>query len=53
MQTVTRFEIFVEEPTKLAEFYRTVLGWQIEKVPGIDCWRAQTNSAGGILVLMV
>jgi predicted enzyme related to lactoylglutathione lyase len=47
MNSVTHFEIFAEEPTELAEFYRTVLGWQIEKVPGIDYWRIQTNSANG------
>jgi len=29
MNSVTHFEIFAEEPDKLAEFYRTVLGWQI------------------------
>jgi uncharacterized protein len=36
MSQVTHFEIYAEEPAKLAEFYRTLLGWQIEKAPGID-----------------
>ena len=45
--SVTHFEIYAEEPAKLADFYRTVLGWQIEKAPGMDYWRVQTNSAGG------
>jgi len=31
MNSVTHFEIFAEEPDKLAQFYRTLLGWQIEK----------------------
>ena len=44
--SVTHFEIYAETPAKLAEFYRTLLGWQIEKAPGIDYWRVQTNSAG-------
>lgn len=39
--SVTHFEIYAEEPAKLAEFYRTLLGWQIEKAPGIDYWRIQ------------
>ena len=48
--SVTHFEIYAEEPAKLAEFYRTLLGWQVEKTPGIDYWRIQTGSgeASGI-----
>ncbi len=40
--SVTHFEIYAEDPAKLAEFYRTLLGWQVEKAPGIDYWRIQT-----------
>jgi predicted enzyme related to lactoylglutathione lyase len=42
---VTHFEIFGDEPAKLAEFYRSLLGWQIEKAPGVDYWRIQTGPA--------
>ena len=37
--SVTHFEIYGENPAKLAEFYRTLLGWQVDKAPGIDYWR--------------
>ena len=43
--SVTHFEIYAEEPTKLVEFYRTLLGWQIDKAPGIDYWRIETGPA--------
>ena len=52
---VTHFEIYGEDPPKLAEFYRTLLGWQIDKAPGIDYWRLNTGPgddkgiAGGLL----
>jgi predicted enzyme related to lactoylglutathione lyase len=42
---VTHFEIYAEKPAKLAEFYRTLFGWQIEQAPGIDYWRIQTGAA--------
>ena len=42
---VTHFEIYGEEPAKLAEFYRNLFGWQIEQAPGIDYWRIQTGAA--------
>ena len=43
--SVTHFEIYGEEPTKLADFYRNVFGWQIEQMPGVSYWRIQTSSA--------
>ena len=52
---VTHFEIFAENPTKLAEFYRELLGWQIDRAPGIDYWRIDTGAGesraicGGLL----
>ena len=54
--SVTHFEIYAEDPAKLAEFYRTLLGWQIDKAPGVDYWRIQTapgesKSIGGGLLL--
>jgi predicted enzyme related to lactoylglutathione lyase len=44
---VTHFEVFAEEPAKLADFYRELFGWQVEKAPGVDYWRirAGTNDA--------
>jgi predicted enzyme related to lactoylglutathione lyase len=41
---VTHFEIYGEEPAKLAEFYRKLFGWQIEQAPGITYWRIQTGA---------
>ena len=41
---VTHFEIYAEDPAKLAEFYRTLLGWQVDKAPGIDYWRIDTGA---------
>jgi predicted enzyme related to lactoylglutathione lyase len=42
--SVTHFEIYGEDPAKLAEFYKGLLGWQIDKAPGIDYWRINTAS---------
>jgi len=42
---VTHFEIYGEEPDKLADFYRNVFGWQIEQMPGVNYWRIQSGSA--------
>jgi len=44
--SVTHFEIYAEEPVKLAEFYRALLGWQVDQAPGIDYWRIQAAPAG-------
>jgi predicted enzyme related to lactoylglutathione lyase len=41
---VTHFEIYGEDPARLAEFYRNLFGWQIEQAPGIDYWRIQTGA---------
>jgi uncharacterized protein len=53
--SVTHFEIYGENPAKLADFYRTLFGWQVEKAPGIDYWRINTGGegkgiAGGLLL---
>jgi predicted enzyme related to lactoylglutathione lyase len=42
--SVTHFEIYAEQPPKLAEFYRSLLGWRIEQAPGIDYWRIQSGA---------
>ena len=43
--TVTHFEIYAEEPAKLADFYRNLFGWKLDKAPGIDYWRIQTEGS--------
>jgi len=43
--SVTHFEIYGEQPTGLADFYRTVFGWEIEQMPAVDYWRISTGSA--------
>jgi predicted enzyme related to lactoylglutathione lyase len=50
INSVTHFEIFAEEPANLVEFYRNLLGWQIEKAPGVDYWRIQTAPAGAVSI---
>ena len=34
MSSVTHFEICASEPRKLADFYRVLFGWQLEKGTG-------------------
>jgi uncharacterized protein len=41
---VTHFEIYAEHPVELADFYRSLFGWQLDKVPGVDYWRVQTGA---------
>jgi predicted enzyme related to lactoylglutathione lyase len=43
MSSVTHFEIYAEEPAKLAAFYHTLFGWPPDKAQGIDGWRIQTG----------
>ena len=49
---LTHFEIYGEQPTELAEFYRRVFGWQVEQMEAVDYWRintgsGETNALGG------
>jgi uncharacterized protein len=44
---VTQFEIYAEEPAKLADFYRSLFGWQLDKASGLDYWRIQTTPSDG------
>jgi predicted enzyme related to lactoylglutathione lyase len=39
---VSHFEIFGDDPTKLAGFYKGLFGWQIDKAPGMDYWMIHT-----------
>jgi predicted enzyme related to lactoylglutathione lyase len=47
---VVHFEIPAGDPQKLAEFYTTLLGWKIAKVPveGFDYWICRTGDGPGI-----
>ena len=44
---VTHFEIYGEAPARLAQFYASLFGWQIEKAPGIAYWRIRTEPESG------
>lgn len=39
MSGLSHFEIFGDQPEKLAELYRALFDWRIEKPDGIDYWR--------------
>ncbi len=41
---VTHFEIYGNDLNNLAEFYRQLFGWEIEKVAGLDYFQIQTGS---------
>ena len=41
--SVTHFEIYAEDLTRLAQFYRDLFDWKIEKTPGVDYFRIQTG----------
>lgn len=42
--TIVHFEIYGDDVPKLAEFYRKLFGWNIQKVPmgGEDYWMVET-----------
>ena len=46
MNCVTHFEIYAGDPAKLADFYRSLFGWAVDQMPGIDYWRIQTGANG-------
>lgn len=59
MHSVVHFEVHATDPEKLADFYRNVFGWQIEKyegIPGLEYWGVITaekdapNAVNGGLV---
>jgi predicted enzyme related to lactoylglutathione lyase len=39
---VQHFEIYGDNPEKLAEFYTHVFGWRVSKVPNMDYWMLGT-----------
>jgi uncharacterized protein len=44
---VTHFEVYGEDSGQLARFYASLFGWQIEKAPGVDYWRIQSEPKSG------
>ncbi|QYZ69994.1 VOC family protein [Neotabrizicola shimadae] len=36
---ITHFEIYGDNPGTLAGFYRSLFGWQMEKLEGLNYWR--------------
>ncbi|MER2510490.1 VOC family protein [Amaricoccus sp.] len=53
MTALSHFEIFGDEPEKLAELYAALFGWRIEQAPGVDYWRIRNGdgaaqSIGGL-----
>ncbi len=44
-KSIVHFEVYGDDPTKLASFYEQLLGWKFEKVPmspGNDYWLIKT-----------
>ena len=39
---VSHFEIYGDDPVKLAGFYQGLFGWQINEVPGSEYWLIRT-----------
>jgi predicted enzyme related to lactoylglutathione lyase len=46
LPSVTHFEIYGDDPDALADFYRDLFGWTIERPPGIDYYRVDTSATG-------
>jgi predicted enzyme related to lactoylglutathione lyase len=44
---LTHFEIYGEQPPRLAELYRRVSGWQVEQMEAVDYWRIDIGSGEG------
>jgi predicted enzyme related to lactoylglutathione lyase len=50
----THFEIYGDDPRKLAAFYGALFGWRMEEAEGLDYWRIlmdpddPSNVAGGV-----
>jgi len=47
--SVTHFEIYAEEPAALAEFYRQMFGWSIDKAQGVDYFFIETSQQPGAI----
>ena len=46
---VTHFEIYAEEPETLADFYRKLFGWRLERAPGTSLVRVHKRQAVEII----
>jgi predicted enzyme related to lactoylglutathione lyase len=44
---IAHFEIYGDNPAKLADFYGGLLGWQLKTAPGVDYWRIDTGAQDG------
>lgn len=44
MAAVTHFEIYAEKPEGLADFYRSLFGWQLDKAPGLEYWHIKDDA---------
>jgi hypothetical protein len=44
---VTHFEIYGDDPGKLATFYRELFGWRIDRAEGVDYWRIHLDPSDG------
>jgi uncharacterized protein len=47
-QPVVHWEFWSEDPSGIAEFYRTVFGWSIRPLPALDYQRVEPGGPGGI-----
>jgi hypothetical protein len=47
---VTHFEIYAEKPEGLADFYRSLFGWQLDKSPGLDYWRIKSDATDASVI---
>lgn len=51
---ITHFEIYGDDPEKLAAFYGALFGWRMERAEGLEYWRIfsdpsdPTSVAGGV-----
>ena len=50
MAAVTHFEIYAEKPEGLADFYRSLFGWQLDKFPGLGYWRIKSDATDGSVI---
>jgi len=41
-KTVAHFEIYGDDPARLAGFYTNLFGWKINKAPGMEYWLIET-----------
>src|SRR5690242_4234222 len=47
-QSVVHFELWSEDPARVAGFYEKTFGWQIREIPAMDYRVVDTGGKGGI-----